>query len=188
MVDVGISKNRGWLTLVQMSTCQAPTIAHTTTTQGGVNREGAFYVWTHAEVRAALKEQGGCSDEEVKRFCILFGIRCVFPCHVVSDSPVCRSSYLGLLNTRTHASPEGNVLPENDPHGEFPGQNVIHLAPGAQLHDLLPSSEWHDVAAKGLTALMRAREGRRRPHRVREGVFAEDGGKRLLCDRHTGGR
>lgn len=85
-------------------------------------------------------------------------------------------------------SPEGNVPPEADPHGEFPGQNVIHLAPGAQLHDVLPSSEWHDVAAKGLTALTRAREGRRRPHRVRMGIVAGMGGERVLRDSHTGGR
>ncbi len=58
--------------------------------------------------------------------------------------------------------------PALDPHEEFTGQNVLHLTPGAQLGDLLPSShaDWHGVAAKGLRALVQARDGRARPHRV----------------------
>jgi hypothetical protein len=46
--------------------------------QGGVNREGAFYVWTHEEVTTALKENGWCSDAEAQLFCTLFGVGCVF--------------------------------------------------------------------------------------------------------------
>ena len=44
-------------------------------TQGGASREGAFYVFTEEEVRAALTRDG-CTQEELARFCELFGIRC----------------------------------------------------------------------------------------------------------------
>lgn len=146
----------------------------------GVNREGAFYVWTHEEVTAALKQHGGCSDEEAALFCTLFGVGCAHRCAwacVVGRRHQPKSTQ--SPNTPAN-SPDGNVPPAADPHGEFPGQNVIHLAPGSQLHDVLPSSanpQWHDAAAKGLAALMHAREGRARPHRVRK-----DGGALWVMD------
>lgn len=100
-------------------------------------------------------------------------VRCHRP-RITAINPHNNPTPENKTRTRTHThntySPNGNVPPASDPHKEFPGQNVIHLTPGAQLHDLLPSSmnvQWHDVAARGLLALMRAREGRARPHRVR---------------------
>jgi len=66
-------------------------------TQGGVKKEGAFYVWTKEEIDRALSK-GGMNDKEAKRFCVLFGI-----------------------------VEGGNVKPSADPHKELMAQNVLHL-------------------------------------------------------------
>ena len=66
-------------------------------TQGGVKKEGAFYVWTKEEIDRALSK-AGMTDKEAKRFCGLFGI-----------------------------VEGGNVKPSADPHKELVAQNVLHL-------------------------------------------------------------
>jgi len=65
-----LNRSTGWV-----DRTNDPSFLSTLHAQGGASREGAFYVWTHGEVTAALRERGGCSDEEVARFCTLFGVR-----------------------------------------------------------------------------------------------------------------
>eukprot|EP00624_Nannochloropsis_granulata_P000768 evm.model.NODE_13191_length_7430_cov_33.337013.1 len=66
-------------------------------TQGGMKKEGAFYVWTKEEIDRVLSESG-MTDNEIKQFCEMFG--------VVEG---------------------GNVKLSADPHKELVAQNVLHL-------------------------------------------------------------
>ena len=71
----------------------------------------------------------------------------------------------------------GNVPPNEDPHGELEGQNVLFLTkPLAEL-----SSDDKRVLEAGRQALTRARTGRPRPERVRAGwgERGRDGKQRL---------
>ncbi|GAB5032297.1 spermatogenesis-associated protein 20 [Nannochloropsis oceanica] len=66
-------------------------------TQGGIKKEGAFYVWIKEEIDHLLGESG-MTDNETKRFCELFGI-----------------------------VEGGNIKVSADPHKELEAQNVLHL-------------------------------------------------------------
>ncbi len=109
--------------------------------------EGAFYVWTRAELEAALGREMDAtgaaatlppSTSQAAFFCDHFGVTAA-----------------------------GNVPPAQDPHGEFTGKNILRqrqpLLATAKAHGLTPDAASELLAAQ-LARLLAVRAARPRPH------------------------
>lgn len=109
--------------------------------RSGQHAEGAFYVWTWAEIQALLPGRDG------ELFAYHYGVL-----------------------------PGGNV--QDDPHGEFPGKNVLHVA-----HTLeetaarfsLDAADTEALLASARRTLFEARSGRPRPHCDDKSIVAWNG-------------
>ena len=104
-------------------------ITQGTPIEGAAKKEGAFYVWSDAEIGAAL----GADADVVRR---RFGVE-----------------------------PNGNA--PNDPHGEFTGQNILHVS--ASIDEVAAgtgrtASEVVDILERARRLLFERRARRPRPH------------------------
>lgn len=103
-------------------------------------KEGAFYVWTYEEINSLLKK-----PLETKPDVMLAPVFCDY----------------------YHVKPEGNVMSENDPHGELKGQNVL-AAFGSDRDTCekfdLSLSDLHKELQIGKQTLYDERNKRPRPH------------------------
>jgi len=109
--------------------------------QPGQHAEGAFYVWTRAEIQALLPGREG------ELFAYHYGVK-----------------------------PDGNV--QDDPHGEFPGKNVLYVAHTVEATAakfLLDAAETEALLASARRTVFEAREGRPRPHRDDKSIVAWNG-------------
>jgi hypothetical protein len=100
--------------------------------------EGAFYVWTRAELEAALGGELDLGQAAAAFFCDHFGV-----------------------------TTAGNVPAAQDPHGEFTGKNILRqrqpLVATAKAHGLPPAAASELLAAQ-LEKLRALRATRPRPH------------------------
>jgi len=125
--------------------------ADSTDPSTGEHAEGAFYVWTADEIRAAL------APEDAVIFMRHHGVR-----------------------------EEGNVDPSSDPHGEFPGKNILvnrwTVEETAAALDLAPESVATSLKASRET-LFAVRARRPRPHLDDKVITAWNGLMITACAR-----
>ncbi|WP_043582207.1 thioredoxin domain-containing protein [Geminisphaera colitermitum] len=106
----------------------------------GNHAEGAFYVWTTAELRRILP------SDTADRFILHFGV---------------------AGSHDANAAEAGNVPPAHDPHGELSGKNILHhtrpIAETAAALGLDPAALAAEFA-RALETLRAVRAARPRPH------------------------
>ncbi|KAK7790811.1 hypothetical protein R5R35_012066 [Gryllus longicercus] len=104
-------------------------------------REGAFYVWTHDEVRELLAAPASCPEA------------------AGADAPLAE-----LFCRRYDVRAGGNVRRAQDPHGELTGRNVLRLTPpGAGEGADEPSPAERAALREARDRLFAARQRRPRP-------------------------
>ncbi|KAM8836191.1 spermatogenesis-associated protein 20 isoform 1-T1 [Spinachia spinachia] len=110
-------------------------------TGGPEKREGAFCVWTASEVRELLPE--------------------------VVEGATGGATQADIFMHHYGVKEQGNVAPEQDPHGELQGQNVLIVRYSVELTAArfgLSAERAQELLAEARGKMAEAREGRPRPH------------------------